>query len=61
MKIGPIRSLGKSSCSAGNDPLKVSWRFQMQKAEIGGELDRSRIPRIVFEQHPKYVELYDKA
>ena len=33
----------------------------MQKAETGEELDRSRIPQIIFEKHPDYVELYDKA
>ena len=31
------------------------------KAEAGEKLDRSRIPQIVFERHPEYVELYDKA
>ncbi len=33
----------------------------MQKAEVGEELDCSRILRIAFERHPEYVELYDKA
>ena len=33
----------------------------MQKAETGEKLDRSRIPKILFEKHPEYVELYDKA
>ena len=33
----------------------------MHKAEVGEVLDRARIPQIVFERHPEYVELYNKA
>ena len=33
----------------------------MSQAETGEKLDRSRIPQIIFDQQPGYVELYNKA
>ena len=40
---------------------KETGAASMLKAEVGEELDRSRIPQIIFERHPEYVELYGKA
>ena len=31
------------------------------KQTVGEKLDRSRVPEIVFDRHPEYVELYNKA
>ena len=33
----------------------------MFEAKVGEKLDRSRIPQIIFDRQPGYVELYDKA
>ena len=33
----------------------------MSQAETGEKLDRSKIPQIIFDQQPGYVELYNKA